>query len=675
MRRMPWIGLAMVAILLIFFAGTTRVRLGTVPTPRKGPAIVLAGPAVMRPLRSPSPRLSITATTFADAKNGWMVGSETQGKRTIGFVEATTDGGRTWQRVFQRTNWVFQSVAFQNARDGWALRSTTGTLYQTKNGGHTWRQSAHWKGTVGNLTLSPRGAPWLAVTAPSATTSTVVRLKHGLFSQVWNAPGHVLALSMRGSSVTAEVVPPSPDPLAFSLYSTPRTHLAWQRVGTIVQYSSALAGPSKSSPLSGNLVWTSDHTGMASVFAPATCANGCSIAQSLITHDGGVRWHTLSAINIACQFGPILASRGSSVAAEDIIQTSTCGWPASTLFVSRNHGLRFSKSAGWPETGANAIGFASPTTLWAATGSALMMSFDHGQVWTQVFPAPIPTGTLTYASRHVLYAAGDQTNPNAILKSTDQGRRWRIVTSLNGASASSLSFSSVRDGWAVAQPLPSSTTELLHTTDGGQHWTVALRPPPGTSYNPIVRFFSQKEGEILNLGGACSEFCRYYGAVTHDGGAHWTAKSARRVPSGMGDGSILAPEVALGAVGTMPGGPIRVYETRDGGQTWPLLFTVPAHWGNGLSFSFLTARVGYLSVTDQKLAPRRGLPTPLPTFTLWKTTDGGHQWTVRRLPRLTTVDFSSVSIYFGSARDGMLQCNHTWWRTTDGGRVWTEILS
>ena len=77
MRRMRWIGLAMVAILLVFFGRTALVRLGTVPTPRRGPAIVLAGPAVIRPLRSPSPRLSIAATTFADAKNGWMVGGST----------------------------------------------------------------------------------------------------------------------------------------------------------------------------------------------------------------------------------------------------------------------------------------------------------------------------------------------------------------------------------------------------------------------------------------------------------------------------------------------------------------------------------------------------------------------------------------------------------------------
>lgn len=675
MRRMRWMGLLMVALLLVLFGGIIHHQLSVDPGLPKAPAIVLASPAIMRPLGHPSPAVSINQTTFANAKDGWMAGNDAQGGRRVGFVEATTDGGHAWRRIFQRTNWVFQSLAFHNANNGWALDATTDTIYRTQNGGHTWTLSAHFKGTASDLTLSPEGEPWLVETAPSATTFHIVRLEHGVFSLVWKAPGPVLALSMTGSSVTAEVVSASPGPLTVWLYSTSRAHLTWRKIGTIAQYSSDQAGPSKSNPVSGDLVWTSDHTGIASVFALATCANGCDIAQSLITHDGGARWHALSMVNIACQFGPILASRGSSAAVEDAIQTSTCGWPTTTLFVSSDHGLRFSKSVGWPETGAYALGFASPSILWADTSSAVMMSFDDGQDWTQVFPAPIPTGTLTYASSQVLYAAGDQTNLNAIVKSTDQGRRWHIVTSLDGMSASSLAFPSVRDGWAVVQPLPSSSTLLLHTTDGGQHWTVALRTPTGTSDSPIVRFFSTKEGELLNLGGTCSELCHYYGAITDDGGADWTAKSARRVPSGMGDGAILARRVALGAVGTMPGQPIRVYETRDQGQTWPLLFTVPPQWGNGLSFSFLSAQVGYLAVADQRLAPRRDMPTPLPTFSLWKTTDGGHHWTIRRLPRLTTVAFSSVSIYFGNFRDGMLRCNNTWWRTTDGGRVWTEILS
>ncbi len=605
-----------------------------------------------------------------------MAGSSVQGQRTVGFVEATTDAGHAWRRIFERPNRVFDSMAFANAKDGWALTMSNRTVYQTRDGGRAWSRIAQFKATAMDLTLSPGGTPWLVLTSGSTSTSEVVRLEHGVFSLAWKPPGQVIALSMDGSHVTAEVTAVSRHGRTFALYTAARANLVWRRVSTMVQYPASVDVMSSNSPISGTLTWTSSHTALASVFAVATCANGCGIAETLVTHNGGASWHALSTVNIACQFGPLIARRDTAIAVEDSIQTSTCGWPATRLFVSSDQGVKFTQPAGWPESGAVGLGFASPTSLWASTGSGLMMSFDKGQVWTQVFPQPIPTGTLTYASPHVLYASGDQTNANAILKSTDQGRNWHIVTSLNGVQVSSLAFPTVRDGWAIGLRVANQgQTLLLHTTDGGHHWTVVQSALPGAGGSTIVRFFSAKSGEFLNLGGSCSEFCRYYGAVTYDGGKHWTAESARRVPSCMIAGAILAPREALGAVCSEPGSPVHVYETRNNGQNWPRRFTVPRNWDSGLSFSFPTAQVGYLSVMAQRLPTRRGAPTPSPNFALLSTADGGRQWQLHRLFGLTAAPFSSVSIYFGTRRDGMLHCNNAWWRTTDGGRIWTEILS
>ncbi len=686
MRRLGWIVLLFAAGLMVLavLPALAGIRATLIPnrTLHSGPipTIVQAKPAVLRPLANPPPPLTITATTFANSQDGWISGSYPQGKRRLGFVQATTDGGKAWHRVFRQKGQVFDSLVFANARDGWALNTTTGTLYRTVDGGSNWTQSAHFDGLAGNLILGRDDTAWLVVTRRGAG-SEVVGVKPGEVHDVWNARGQVLSLALAGRTLTAEVTPSSPHTFRVFLYAQSIRPRSWIRVGMIGQYPMSLANAvqtGRAPSLWGELAWTSTHTGVASVFAPTSCANGCGIAEALITHDGGRTWHELSAVNIACQYGPTIASRGAAVAVEESVQTSTCGWPATTFFVSGNGGTTFSKPAGWPETGAGEIGFASPAILWGATNSAVMMSFDKGQVWRQVFPSPIPTGSLSYASRQVLYAAGDQTAPGAVLRSDDQGKRWHIVTALNGLQVSSLDFTSIRDGWAVGQPLDSAdqqNTVLLHTTDGGVHWHVALRPPPGTSYSPIVRFFSAKDGELLNLGGACSEFCHYFGAVTHDRGAQWTRESARRVPSGLEDGAILAPKTALGAVGTFPGRAIRIYQTQDNGQTWHVLFTVPGVWNDGLSFSFPTARVGYLGATAQEMPSHRGGPVPLPHFALLTTVDGGHHWFLHLFPKLTKTTFFSLSIYFGNAQDGMLRCDDNWWRTTDGGHIWTEILS
>jgi photosystem II stability/assembly factor-like uncharacterized protein len=75
---------------------------------------------------------TLTAVTFADAKNGWAVGH-------WGVIVATTDGGENWQlqHVDTAVDQPLFSVAFKNANEGWAV-GLWSLLLHTQDGGKTW---------------------------------------------------------------------------------------------------------------------------------------------------------------------------------------------------------------------------------------------------------------------------------------------------------------------------------------------------------------------------------------------------------------------------------------------------------------------------------------------------------------------------------------------------------
>jgi photosystem II stability/assembly factor-like uncharacterized protein len=79
-------------------------------------------------------RVTLTAVTFVDAKQGWAVGHDA-------VVIHTSDGGETWEMQFQapEEELPLLSVWFENAEHGLAAGAFS-MLLETKDGGETWQR-------------------------------------------------------------------------------------------------------------------------------------------------------------------------------------------------------------------------------------------------------------------------------------------------------------------------------------------------------------------------------------------------------------------------------------------------------------------------------------------------------------------------------------------------------
>ncbi|HTX70183.1 MAG TPA: YCF48-related protein, partial [Thermoleophilia bacterium] len=84
---------------------------------------------------------TLYSIAFADANNGWLVGSG-------GVIRHTTDGGTTWTAQTSGTTQNLRDLAFVDASNGWVV-GNGGVILHTTNGGTTW--TAQTSGTTQTL--------------------------------------------------------------------------------------------------------------------------------------------------------------------------------------------------------------------------------------------------------------------------------------------------------------------------------------------------------------------------------------------------------------------------------------------------------------------------------------------------------------------------------------------
>jgi photosystem II stability/assembly factor-like uncharacterized protein len=73
----------------------------------------------------------LTSVAFPDARHGWAVGGG-------GLILATADGGATWTTQRSGQTFRLRKVSFASASDGWAIIGNA-HLLATRDGGRTWR--------------------------------------------------------------------------------------------------------------------------------------------------------------------------------------------------------------------------------------------------------------------------------------------------------------------------------------------------------------------------------------------------------------------------------------------------------------------------------------------------------------------------------------------------------
>lgn len=224
------------------------------------------------------------------------------------------------------------------------------------------------------------------------------------------------------------------------------------------------------------------------------------------TADGGRTWQHVA--------DEPFTGRATMVTADLVFVTDRGG---TGVYRSADGGRTWTRTTIPPANSLAPVVFTSPTRgISSGAGSApLQATSDGGRTWSPL--AAIPTGGQHGIAFGYMPVAAISSNDliavfNGLLaRSTDGGQHWRLTTMQSGPAAgpvphlnaiNTIDFTSSTQGWALthvftvggaatdpsAQPAGLPPDLLLHTTDGGQHWTTMnyLGPDTSTSTQPVV---------------------------------------------------------------------------------------------------------------------------------------------------------------------------------------------
>lgn len=237
----------------------------------------------------------------------------------------------------------------------------------------------------------------------------------------------------------------------------------------------------------------------------------------------------------------------------------------------------------------------------------------------------------------------NQLNPSYTIKeftrSTDGGNTWTAGSINLGPNSSDMGSSSITavsatTAWISVSPGAINTGGVWKTTDGGTNWT---KQPTALfnsadSYPNFVYFWNATDG-IAQGDPESDEFEIY---TTTDGGATWIRVPGSNIPDpaplGAEFGYFNRYAVSGSAIwfGTDKG---RIFKSLDKGLTWTVSTTPSADFGLD-RFTFSDTNKGLLMLYS--------------SVTLYKTTDGGANWTL--VPKTGSLFNTNISYIPGTSK-------------------------
>ncbi len=610
---------------------------------------------IVASVATPAPEWHLTIAQFIDTSHGWMYGCLGSAPVPSCSLLRTADGGRKWTTlpVSQR----LLAFTFKDEHSGWllALQGEHLTVFSTVDGGATLHAAALLPITYDSSLPSPP-----VIVALNATAGYVVEGSQiAMTTDGWKtfvvraAPTGVdNAVRFLSSSLGFAVTPQGID-------ATTTGGLSWHAVFRLPQATLGWAPSGSISP--GGLAF-SGAAGYAS-FNIANCwAGGCPelIAAS---YDHGAHWQLVSAVNM----GPIPGWNGSMLGPEGGVVSLTAASPG-TIIASNMEGIATSEDRGrtWQEISLMQSGpFASISVADGVTyaladqpASVLLRRSAPDGAWQYVFPSVSPQQSIDFVHGDLGYGVGLYWDPSAVLRTTDGGAKWTVVSSAPKGTFA-VSFADGSHGVAMAYGL-----NLSRTVDGGTNWAGLW------DQSAFAAFFTHGDGLAL----------RYeQGVLAPQIYSLNLAKSApqpikgAKLPVDLLKTGLDAYALGFGTPTSgwflfMRSGKPSLWRTLNAGRTWTkVLVPVQLH---GKPDQAWLAAAGKDTVW---IAIYPAGSANAESVILLHSTDGGQHWTLSRLPGwMVNNEPNSQILSATSGEDAWLITPDGVYRTTDGGKHWTQ---
>ncbi len=276
------------------------------------------------------------------------------------------------------------------------------------------------------------------------------------------------------------------------------------------------------------------------------------------------------------------------------------------------------------------VTFVNQQTAWAsASGGTLIKSTDGGNLWQVVtLPKRTYAQALFFLNQERGWTGGQVTGQSsALLATSDGGRTWSTQLEDSIGDFQTIVFANEQQGWTTGQG-----SSIWHTSNGGSSWQLQARPPLQVLYS--LSFVDSLHGWAIG-----SRLLK-----TTNGGAEWNVDTA------LAGGRDI---VFIDSVHGWACGGNQILHTANGGQTWQVQLDTFWRWID--VFALNDRRAWAVSETGQIVA----------------TTNGGQTWVFQSNPSgyvLQGISFTDTINGLAVGRLGTLL------RTTDGGSTWRNMV-
>lgn len=305
------------------------------------------------------------------------------------------------------------------------------------------------------------------------------------------------------------------------------------------------------------------------------------------------------------------------------------------------------------------------TGLAVGSGGTILLTINGGNDWIQTGKDDIPTYDGERPSlRHVIFRdsivwiVGDR---GCILRSEDSGINWTYKGPTGPSHyLKQVSFVDDNTGWALSNKL------IMHTIDGGVHWSEQFPRPASNCQEPYLTSMSFVDADHGWVVCWCTtdqglRTCKVL--HTSDGGQTWSEQYSTE---NLTLDSVFFIDRSNGwATGEHKDYTVILY-TADGGETWVEQYrgTYMGNYPEGkVLLFFVDASNGWLV---------------LRTFRnrMLHTSDGGQTWheeKIQELSQVAVASFISPSEGWVFGTDSETGYAGTLLHTTDGGQTWEKI--